>query len=680
MKPKHQDSPPDGPGAGSEAAPAAARPRRAKRRGFEWGFGRGVLVVIGLMLWTELAATLVRGARAETGPDKWLYALGFFAIVLPVLAVAVYRFDVVFGLFRSVKVGIVNLIFIGLASIVGVLFHQEDANFPIPQSGVAKLADSEQLPKPWPADALRAFNNYQDFRHAHAFFTYKLLHGKGFHKLPGVDPVCRIDEDAMQAQLENLGTHLPEIEKRFGEEFVVGLRANSELALHAREQNAEIDAFGRTWDDEWWTLFVVANRLDLIRAYKSDWFACLWVILFFGVLSNTFRGGWRRLLRPGKWGFTVTHAGVLLVILGGAWGRMTESRGMIQMHVGDVRGTWQLYDGSVRQLAAPALVGANGQPFLLRLDAFRADYFDVLDVVYAAPDDRGQLDYEFQVGRQPKSRVYEGLSMVFDWGPPPQDPEGASSAREPWLKLEVEEYLPQARLGRKLRAAGPDDDFFLPLARVTIAGADGEPREQVLTTQSAQPLVHGPSGARVVYELADTEAEARERLAERVVERFGTIVLAKAEQVGAADSFEAEPGLRRTLTVEDRSYQIEVVTAVPRLEMERAADGSMQPGPLPDRIELVEPSNPAVLLRIVGPGGETEDRWVAEQSFMAKEPRFKDLSLSFAWDRWHAPALSRWILFQLPDDSLRFGRVGDPGSMVELASGSSVPIDRLHQL
>ncbi|TAH38538.1 MAG: hypothetical protein EYC70_03950 [Planctomycetota bacterium] len=634
---------------------------------FEWGFRSAAAAVAVLALWVELCATLVVRTQQAEGPQRWLWALGFFFAVLPVLAVAVYRWPLVFDFFRSVKVGVVNLTFIGIGAILGVLWHQEDPNFPVPRAGMRQLAHWQELGPLWPEEAQNAYGHYvggpraSGFRNAHAYFLYKLLHGRGFHLLPGVQRECKVDEDAIAEQVANLETRLPELAARFGEEFAVGLRASSERGLYTRGENAEIGRFELDWDDFFWTLFVWSDRLDLIRVYKSHWFATLWGVLFFGVFSNLFRGGWRRLLRPAKWGFAITHVGVMLVILGGLHGRLLEQRGIVELNVGESAAEFQLYNRRFQAFTERGPLGSHGAPFALRLDAFHADYFDVLDVGYGRMEEDGSARFEFPL-EQPKVRVYGGQTLAYDYGPPP----GGGSGTTPWLRLEVVEYFRKAEIQARLRPA-PSGSQALPLARVSVHGGAGAPVERILTPLFELPLVYPAAGIRVRFELADSPERARALLAQPLPQRLGQLLVVAPD--AAADAvFDASIGAAHEVSVGGERYRIEVLRAVPQLQLEPGPDGSLHPAGGGQTLELQAPDNPAALVRITNASGDSEERWVLEHEFHGREPRFPAVELQFLWDRWSAPALARWMVFQLPDDALWCGRVGAPDSLEPIAA------------
>ncbi|KAA3607782.1 MAG: hypothetical protein DWQ01_11890 [Planctomycetota bacterium] len=638
---------------------------KAKRSRFRWSFPKAMLGILFLALWTEVMVTLATKANVETGSSKWPYAIGFFFSVLPLLALAVYRWPLVFSFFRSVKVGVTNLIFIGLAAILGVLFHQEDPNFPIPKGGVEQLAEWESQEGPWSYEARMAYRNYLDFRGAQATFVYHMLEGRGLGLL-GFD--ASVDYQFVDTQMEELRPKLPPIERRYGEEFAKSLEASSERGWLTRQENADIKRLETAWDDTWFTLFVWADRLDLIRTYKADWFASLWVILLFGVFSNTFRGGWRRLLRPNKWGFVITHAGVILVILGGFHSRLTERRGMLNIRRGESKAVFQLYSGKKHAFVRPGLFGETEEtPFVVRLDGFRADYHDVLDVVYVKQEG-DSFEREFAV-RNPVHRIYEGKVLRFDYGDSKDHPEGGGGKR-PFLQIEVLEYLPQCEEEFFLREASEEEEGTIPV----VAHAKLFQEEVLLQETLMQPLAIHPralllderTGARIRLRVAPDEEAARRTLAKPVELNFGH-VRAMVGDSPVGPMMQAVPGEETKLEVRDQVYRVTIKDAVPDLRLRTLADGRAVHDPSGVPMELLIPVNPAVLVSIENQAGEVEERWVLEKDFHGPEPKFAELEFRFLWDWWAFPAKTRYLLFLLPDGNLRFGEVGKPESLQPFA-------------
>jgi hypothetical protein len=434
--------------------------------------------------------------------------------------------------------------------------------------------------------------------------------------------------------------------------------------MKTRAKNAEIRVLEEQWDDLWFSTFLWADRLDLRRAYRSDWYSVLWTVLFLGVFSNTFRGGWRRLLKWQKWGFVVTHAGVLLVIVGGFHGRLSEKRGILELNIGERAGVFTLFkpdaDGSrTMRFTEPSLLFAHGDPFEVRLDDFRADHHDVLDVIYAVRGPSGALERkEFELA-DPKVRVFEGKSANYDWGETGGD-------RRPWMRLEVLEHAPKSEHRFELREALPGEPA-MPLAKVRIDDADGASRSRVLADLGTGDAVvyHDPgSGTKVRLRSVVDRAEAEALLLAGGEEpAWGELRLPPRAIDEQPQTLDVRPGTRGAFTLGEQTFQIEVLEVMPdfHMLMDREA-GRIEDIPPPSRV-LADLSAAEVL--ITGPDGTEERRWVLQQDFARDDLVFPDLALLFRWAPWGGPADTRVELFAT-EDTLLAGYSGDPASLHEL--------------
>lgn len=422
-----------------------------KPRAFTWTFKSGLLGLIVLIAWAELLGHFGRNTMSAQGDGRWGYAIAFFFTLLPFFGLLSFRTAFAFHFFRSIKVGVLNLVLIGLGAMIGVLVHQENVDNPIPASGVASLNAWEEIAsgETWSYEQQKTWffyagggGNSSSFRNAQAFFLYHLLGKVGGDLWFNLDESLDVNQVEIQRRLDGLVDHIPGIRARFGEDLAVAIASQSRVGLETRADNRRISALEEKWNDSLWSFFVLADRLDFIRVYRSDWYSLLWAVLFLGVLSNTFRGGWRRLLKPGKWGFVITHSGILILVTGAFFGRMGEMRGILNLRVGDVGHEFQLYALSPEGRAQfrPFLGDSDGAPFALKLDAFRADQHDVLDVWYVKEGADHKLEYEFALDAQPKERVWQGLHLTYDR--PISDPIDGTPA----LEITVLEYFPQAKV------------------------------------------------------------------------------------------------------------------------------------------------------------------------------------------------------------------------------------------
>jgi hypothetical protein len=639
------------------SAPARAEPK--------WTFSRALLILLVLVLWAEATLALMRSTRSAEGSARILRAAGLFVALLPFFGLLVYRARWVFGFFRSVSVGVVNLILIGVGAIIGVLFQQEDPYQPTPAAAVSELVSQEGAApeRPWTSAQRFAYQDYLSFRNAQTFFTYHLLDSlglrgaMGFH---GPRPGAAVED---KEALANLGLRLPELRTRFGEEFAIAIESQSETGLRTRSKNAEIRELESRWDDLWWSTFVWADRLDFRRAYRSDWYAVFWTVLFCGVLSNTFRGGAKRLLKPKMWGFLVTHVGVLAVIAGGFLGRHTEERGILELHIGEQGGSYTTYQGGSAVFHNHRLFG-EGKAFQVRLDEFRADHHDVLDVVFAQRAADGQPTFEFELARQPKLRVFAGKTAAYDWT-------GADG--EPRLRLEVLEHAKQARTRFSLRAASPEEPGF-PVARFRLEDSHGHAEADAFLVSSPVPgqdfaWPHGPSGTRVRLESVRDEAAARLRLAAPVTESYGRFILPPDSPAGSEQVMNAWPGERAEFQAGGAAYTVEFLAATPDFHLLGGGEGVLEAAPLEQDEKLTDPRNPAAQVRIRSADGREELRWILEREFSRADLLFPELKLSFRWDSWTAPALRRVIFFAFDNGAVSCGDLGLPDSLRPVGPG-----------
>ncbi|MCH2112032.1 MAG: cytochrome c biogenesis protein ResB, partial [Planctomycetes bacterium] len=408
-----------------------------------------------------------------------------------------------------------------------------------------------------------------------------------------------------------------------------------------------------------------------------DWFGILFFVLFGGVLSNTFRGGWRRLLRPRKWGFVVTHAGVMILLVSAFWGRLTEQRGIVQLHLGEASSSFQGYDGIGRPFKAPTLSG-DEPLFGVRLEGFRADYHDVLDVIYATEDGE-RLAEEFTGLEPPKFRVYQDQVLHFDWGQdaglPTTLAEAGSASLAPWLRLEVTEYIPQS-VNKPILRGSKDGEEGVPMARIaSVHPQAGIEEEGILFHHFPMPFSDAQSGARVLFRKVNEVEEAVALATEPVVEHFGWIRQKMPVGMEARDPMEVRPGAEFAVRSGGQELKVEIVKAVPVLRLRRGLDGRVEHDPQETGPSWMKATNPGVLVKIYGNDGILEERWVAEQAAHGAEATlFPGVEFEFAWDPWSAPALSRWWIFQNTAGQCWLAEAGKPDTMKEIKPGERWPV------
>lgn len=652
-------------------------PAQKQARDF-WTFKRAALVLLLMTPWASLMGWLIHEASQGQDGLRIGFLAGVFFAALPVTATVAFRPWLVFEFFRSVRVGVVNLILIGLGSILGVMFFQEDKDFPLPEGAVESLVEwvdnGEQTP--WTQDQFRAYHMYANlapqsgqgaFRNAQAFFVYRFLEGLKLDGLLGLPEEVDFDRKSIDENLARLDSQLPAVEARFGEEFTIALRSQSETGLVTQQRNQRIEALEEKYDDFWWTLFVWSDRLDLIRVYQSNWFGMYWLILAGGVIVNTFRGGWKRNLRPSRWGFVATHAGVLMIVFGGIQSSLYEQRGILELNIGKTKDQWETWGGQTRGFHGD-WTGRSENPFAMRLSGFRADHHDVLSVNFLTTKADGSQNFEFDLGRQPAERLWDGKKLEYDRV---RKPDG--SLGDPQLVIEVLDKIDHSAPDPTLLPAGPDE-FGHPLARVALIDEHGHrTRETPLAAALQNSFVHARSGSRVRLAAVASEQEARERLTDTIEENWGFL---RRDSADSEHKFhQIMPGVKFTEEMPEGNYEVEVLDAQPFLQIASVKDGEIIPAPVEHELAYLEPRNPAVLLRIEGPSGYVEERWVLAADTTNQLPvKFKELRYGFLWDEWASPVHHRYLLMLLPDGSLLWGEHGDPASLRPVTEGDRVAL------
>lgn len=424
---------------------------QAKSYARKWTFAKASLTLFLIYMWFELLMTIARKVVFANHGSGTAFAL--FATLLPAFALIVYFLPRVVGFFLSVRVAVINLCFIGLGSVIGVLFQQEDPNWRTPEGAVEELVLlGQQDDKVSPSfNARRAYAEFENFREAETFFIYHLFNNIGLRSSLGFEGKTAGDESKIQEMLSNLEARLPNVEKRFGAEKAIAIKKQSETGLRTRAKNSEIRELEERLNDQMFSLFVIADKLDFRRAYRSDWFAAMWGVLFFGLLCALLRNGLRPLFTLKKAGFALTHLGVMLIIVGGLMGNISDIRGIVELNIGQQKNQYFTWSQQ------PKFFGESN-PFSIKLEDFRADQHDVLDVVYLTYEDEN-LRQEFPLDNQPSFRVFEGMTEHFDY----------NDGGEATFKVNVVDYAPQTKailsedgLSVVSYEAIEDADFFNP--------------------------------------------------------------------------------------------------------------------------------------------------------------------------------------------------------------------------
>ncbi len=615
--------------------------------------------------------------NAEEGA-KLMPAIGLFFALVPISALLVWKPKHFVGFLKSIKVGIVNLVFIGVGAVIGVLFQQENKDNPMPEGAVASLNQMVQSgeQRAWTRNEQIAYDRYSgefsggnSFRNAQSFFLYRFAESLNLDHLFGLDESLEIDYEGIEKKLGIVDSKIPAVEARFGEDYAIAIQRQSRVGLITRGRNARILGVEEKFDDFWWSLFVWADRLDWIRVYHSPWYAFAWLMVFCGVFLNTFRGGFRRQLKPGRWGFLATHAGVMMVCIGGLLSRVYEERGIMNTNIDKVKAEWQTW--GQEWLTFHGEDSKDGEPaFQVRLDAFRADPHDVLSINYLTTNPRtGARNYEFPLDSQPEERVWEGRVLKYDYK---RDESG--DLYEPQFTVRVKEVVRQSDFDPQLQVA-EEGEISIPKARLSLVTSDGKHLHELpsLVAGIYGVMTHALSGSRVRLMEVEDLAAAKAALADVPAMRLGSLVRASAD----ADTREHDltPGLVFTEETEHGRYTVEVLSVTPALTLLEEKDGEFKVAPLDRDIAYIEPTNAAAELLITREDGETERRWVLEQDVSQSLPiEFVDLRYQFYWDRWASGAKHRYLLMMGTGGEMWWGEVGNPESVRAVNMGDQLKL------
>ena len=625
------------------------------RKPFRWGFVSAGLVVLALLVVGQVvgrllgdyppATTFMRFLRADPEAPQWLGALftvmglrdwvltAFFAsagVFLWLQRAAVLRF------LRSMHAGVAMISIATLAVFTGVIVPQIEG-FEDPSERVT-TANYER--------------NFAQFAWAESYFLYHMLHPYGIGM-----PEAQIPPQT----LENLD--------RFGHFYGEEERDNREKMMRASfssgPKSDEVEAFMREHDGALRSAFDVATFLEFNRAYKSDWFATLMILVFCAVAANTFRPGMsKKWFTLPKIGFFVTHLGILTMLVGGLVSHLMTDRGLLELYLGEAP-----KDTYYRHYRSDKL---SRMPFEVGLEKFARKEWKALEV-YALEEDFAS--------RPPRYTLWPGREMPLDWRAEGDDEEPRAR-----LLVRVKELHDHARVGT-------------PIVREGRAGAG----------EAALPVV--------ALEVPDTEAHmahAAEDPTRRTAyfspvagnqgyfdpqERFRLVV---GHEVAPTSLFPGEEGVVvGTLDVEIRTdlrdhpipvrvrvgesaelpggWRVDFVDATSDLDVrardEELLQGSTNPLPLENQPNRVK----AVWIDIHPPdGGEVERRLVLElvdpvENGLQEGYEHSDVIARLRWDRWASPGPPRFALTWDAEGRATFTAEGGEEQRVEVGRPLPLP-------
>jgi hypothetical protein len=596
-----------GVGAGEEGA----------RKPFRWGYASATAAILFLMLVGQAVRTMLDGFGAG---GLGLKDALFLAFLGSSLAFAWLQRAAVVRFFRTMQVGVALVGLTALSVLTGVLVPQIDG-FEDPRQRVTAENDAEQ---------------YQAFRWAEGYFLWHLLHLYGLGT-----PEGGLDPRAVEG--------LARFSRRYGFEEGDNTRKLMEAASSGQLKTRAIGAFIDRHDAALRRLFDVCTVLQLNRTYKSYWFASLLMLLFCGVLLNTFRGPPAAWLSARKAGWFTVHVGVMTLLAGGLVSNQTTVRGILHLDLREPPKDefWANFDRTQK----------TKLPFHVKLDRFARRDWKTLEVVFA--------DERF-TAKPPAYTLWPGRVIDLDYV-------GEGAALRPRLSIEVlalherAQVLPptfwEAEAPGDPQALGPlavlevsDWEAAGPRAELSGDGGGGAPPTMPLflkpdwrSSSFYDPLWRfrlrtsfgNREDARALLAVAD-EAGVLGRLSMRVAS--GDDVQDRIVPVRLGETVEAPGGY--AVRIAEATADFRVDPSNPAAELRDARPLAQQ-----------YPRNPAVWVKIRPPGeGPTERRPVlerldAEQNDLQSRFRYPDLVLKLEWERWLGLGPPRYVLHWGPGEA-----------------------------
>ncbi len=572
-----------------------------------WTFPRAMMAVLAVCVAVEGAAGLVRALVSDPTPARWTVACAFGVSAVLFLLL---NLQAVAAAFRSVKVGVTVLVFLFTGSCLGVLFKQAD-----PYAGpVDTTWDSEA--DTWSDPTTRSF--YDEFAGAQAFFTYHLLHPMGWGLPDGNPPESALDSTAKVA-----GARGPEIAKSMR----IGMAQAFAAQARRREVIEHLDGNRAAYR----ALFRFACSLDFVRAYRSDWFTSLCCLLFGVVLTQAIVRRNRGLLRVEMLGFTCAHLGVMTVLAGGGYSRLTEVRGILPLKIGQSADQFFDYDGG----------RPRPLPFAVRLEDFHADYRPVLDVWLPG------VDAEV---RHPAYPMRDGVRILLD-----RDPEGRAQRR-----LLVQEVVGRAQIVPRLVEAEPGEAAHPVLE---LEDPDGGSLYRLAGASPADLFLSPDNAFKVRFLWEPDEAALAAALREARTDRTGDVVVTVAGEEAVR-----VPAVRGSAAVHG-DVRVEVLDVTGNFKLTNdPTTGRTARVPMPADLGAYAHEQPAVEVQVSRDGvPEPRTRFVFARFDLGSHQvsyAYEEVAVRLTWDEWLSPTRSRYLLVGREDGS----------EWIDAASGSSQPV------
>jgi hypothetical protein len=612
----------------------------------KWGFFTAPLMVlflicvgqaIGIML-SEIGARDARTIGAFFGglhAKDWIF--GAFLVSTAVF-LWLQRASVV-AFFRTMHVGVSLVALTCISVLTGVLVPQIEG-FEDPTERVTERNYEEQ---------------YQQFRWAEGFFIYHLLHPYGIGMPDAALPPMVKDSLA-----------------KFGRRYGTEERSNREKQMNAafsgQAKSSEIEAFVKKHDAGLRRFFAVSTALELNRTYKSNWFATLLTLLWFGVFMNTFKGSPSTWLTARKAGWFVVHIGVMILLIGGGWSKLKTDRGIIHLDLRE-KPTDEYWAFQSREKR-------TRMPFSLKLERFARRDWKTLEV--------GFFDDDFK-SRLPEYTLWPGHEIDLDYQ---QDQSGTLRPRIHLKVLALSERA-HVKTPRFWEAEKPDDPQGIgPLLELSAI------EEATLADRAAHGEVSdAPSGGETVFLKPDSKSNVFYDPQWKF--RLMTIYGANAKRA-ADEALAAKPEVLGYLHVRAASQGQVEPTRVPfslgsKLEIaggytivvrDPTANFQLDPDSrkeIRDARPLKEqpPRNPAVWIEISKPDTENESRLLLEGvdwEENKQQSKFKhaELAINLEWDKWRAPGPPRYVLTWGPSSEPEL--IGEDLSAKPVTIGDALPL------
>ena len=597
----------------SKVQSSARRPRR-------WGFVSAALVVLLLMVlgqavgiglanyppqrilrnvalgqW-QAAAEGLRALPQSMALWDWLFSafLVFGGVFLWLTRASVRRF------FRTMEVGVALVAWSTVAVCAGVLVPQMDG-FEDPTQRITAENHEEQ---------------YKQFRWAQGYFLYHLSHPFGVG-LPKAELPPQVTSG-----LDRFGARYGEEERKNREKRMVA-------AFSGQQKTSAIGAFIEKHDDALRTYFDVATKLHLNRAYKSNWFATLMVLLTVGVLFNTFKGSAARWLSVHKVGFVVTHLGMALLLTGGCRSKVGTDRGILHLDLRDPpQDEYFQHFRNDRKMR---------MPFHVKLDRFARRDWKQIEV---------HFPQEHFSSNPPSYTLWPDRVIDLDYRP---DEDGVP---RPALQIRVLDVHERAVVDAPIIRESFDPESpvgeLFPVAELEVPDAQFDQPP----TESRRRAHMAPSGRNQIY--LDPTLRFRMRVVhgELPLDLFpadddvlGTIEY-QVVSAGDLDPQVAEFGLGSTFDLPG-GYSLQVERATANFGLDpNTREEIRDPRPLAEQ----PPAAPAIWLKIHSNEAERpEERFLLDgvdwrdYGFQDRFP-LSDVVVRFRWNSWTAPGPERFVL------------------------------------